>query len=384
MKKIVKKKNPNKYKIIFCCYSNLINNNYGNTNNNRKLYNSISSSQKITSIFPIRDSQDNITFKSLKDFLFKYLKEICKSERIIITRGLKLAFIPVLLRHFFKNKIVVYLGCTPINFVERNAFEKNDNYYTEESYLTKFFYHFEPFIEKYVLRNSDRFIIENEKAKNLIILYGANERKIFKIPYYVQDYFLKYEKVEYNKREDVFKIGYTGRFNKYDVTIPMVYAISHLVKEGYKVKLYFIGDGPNKKNVENLVNQNKLSSYISFLGAKSHKELAKLLNCFHCLLLPMLANICPSTIAIKILEGVIKGKIIITTPSGNNPSLFMSKTDLILNNINSKELENKLKLVINNYDYYSKISYELSKFHKTIRNKQEYRNYINDLLNSLK
>ena len=316
-------------------------------------------------------------------FILNFFKEIINSENLIITRGLKLGFIPLCLRFIFKNKVIIYLGCTPINFVERIAFNSNPEYIEDSSLLKSIMYIIEPSIEKYVLRHADKFIVENRKAKKLITFYGAELSKIKVIPYYVQKYFTKSNKLEFNRYHDVFSMGYIGRFKKYDLLKPIIKAINSLRKEGYNIKLYMIGSGPQLEEIQNMVKQEDLSKVIKFLGSKSHKEVSHLIENFHTIISPMLENICPSTVAIKVLESVMNGKIVITSDSGNISSLFLDNKDLVLDQVNSNNLSNKIKKIIENYDHYSKISEKLRKHHLSFRKKQIFEKEVKKLMKNI-
>lgn len=97
----------------------------------------------------------------------------------------------------------------------------------------------------------------------------------------------------------------------------------------------------------------------------------------------MLNNICPSAVAIKILEGVMKGKIIITSNSGNNISLFLGNNDLILEDSTKESIAKKIKLVINNYEKYKKIASDISKHQNKKRSKKIYTMKITELLSEI-
>ena len=68
----------------------------------------------------------------------------------------------------------------------------------------------------------------------------------------------------------------------------------------------------------------------------------------------------------------MKGKIIITTDSGFNSSLFKPYNDLILNNSKPASIERKINLVISNYEKFVKISKEIQKENHKIRSSQIY------------
>ena len=178
-------------------------------------------------------------------------------------------------------------------------------------------------------------------------------------------------------------MGYTGRFRGYDLIKPIIDAISLIITEFPNVKLYLIGDGPKRKSIQSLVNSKNLKNNIIFLGLKTHEEVSKLVNEFHCLILPMIRNLCPSTISIKILEGVLKGKIIITTNSGNNKSLFLNNTELIIEQNTTYEIVEKIKSVIRKYYEFKSVAENLSTFHRKRRSKEIYSKRIKYLLDIL-
>ncbi|MHA1987704.1 MAG: glycosyltransferase [Promethearchaeota archaeon] len=377
------KKKSTKRRVVFCTFSDFKAGNQGDSVNDRKLFSAISSDYEKIAIYPEYKERNKIAIKSLFSYFIKYLKEIVSSKRIFITRAPKLALFPLILRFLFKNKVIIRMGCTPVVFIERRAFTRNPEFRYSKNLFKRLFYFLEPHLELYAIRHADGFTIENERAKNMAIFYGAKPEKIKITPYYVQDYFLERADLAFEKEKDYFKIGYTGRFSLYDLLNPIIDAISLLKNEGYKIKLFLLGDGITRESKESYVKERKLEENIIFLGSKPHKEVSDLINQYHCLVLPMLNNICPSAVAIKILEGVIKAKIIITTDSGNNASLFLGNNDLILKGCTSNLLVEKIKKVYENYDKYNKISISISDYHKKNRSKKIYAEKISELLNEI-
>jgi len=376
------KRNNTAHKIIFSTFSNFESGAFGDAINDRKLFDAVPLNYKKIALFPKYNKNNKISLKSALNFFSYYLKEIITSNNTFIIRGPKLAILPILLRKIFKNRIILRSGCTPLMFVERTAFLKNLEYKPRESLLTKIFYSIEPNLEKYALRHVNDFIVENKRAEKLIIRYGASPGKIKIIPYYIQDYFLGGNNPDFKISEGYFNIGYVGRFKAYDLIIPIIKAIKLLKEKFTYIRLYLIGDGPKREKIEKLVEEMKLNDLIIFLGEKSHIEVSSLINEYHCLLYPMLNNLCPSTIAIKILEGVMKGKIIITSDSGNNVSLFLKSRDLILKKSTEKLIAQKIELVIENYYKYKMIAEELSKYHFKLRSKSIYRDLLVELLHT--
>lgn len=378
------KKESFRQRIVFCTFSDFKAGNQGDSVNDRKLFGAIPSNYEKIAIYPRYIKVNKIEIKSLFNYFIKFLREIVSSRRIFITRAPKLALFPIIMKKLFKNKVIIRMGCTPAVFIERRAFSRNPDFQYSKNLFKRLFYFLEPHLELYAIRHADGFIIENERAKNMAIFYGANPKKIKIIPYYVEEYFLENPPVNFNKEKDFFKIGYTGRFSLYDLLNPIIDAIRLLKEQGYNIKLFLIGDGITRKSMEKYVKEKDLEENIKFLGSKPHKEVSDLVNTYHCLILPMLNNICPSAIAIKILEGVMKGKIIITTESGNNVSLFLGNNDLILNEAKSNEIADIIKVVYDNYEKYKEIAKNISQYHIKHRSKQIYKERIKELINEVK
>ncbi|MFX1419065.1 MAG: glycosyltransferase family 4 protein [Promethearchaeota archaeon] len=372
-----------KQRVIFCTFSDFKAGNQGDSVNDRKLFGAIPSDYEKIALYPNYKGVNEIEIKSLFKYFIRYLKEIVSSNRIFITRAPKLALLPVLLRKIFKNRIVIRMGCTPVVFIERRAFARNPEFQYSKNLFKRIFYFLEPHLELYAIRHADKFIIENERAKNMAIFYGADPNKIKIIPYYVEEYFLKSQTLSFEKGKEFFRIGYTGRFSLYDLLNPIIDAISLLKNQNYKIQLFLIGDGITRQNMEMYVKEKNLQENIIFLGSKPHREVSTLINQYHCLVLPMLNNICPSAVAIKILEGVMKGKIIVTTESGNNVSLFLGNNDLILKQCTSDSIAEKIKLIYENYDKFKNISIDISNFQKKHRSKQIYKEKIIELLSEI-
>ena len=370
-------------RIIYCTFSDYSSKSSGDAVNDRKLYDSIPLKLNKSIIFPTFSSSNRINIISLVKFIKNYIKEILSTDSIIITRGSKLAIIPILLRKLLKKITIVRLGCTPLMFVEREAFLKNSEFDKKYSLKMGIIIKFEYLIEKYVLNHAEWFIVENHKARKLTTIYGGDKNKIKVFPYYVQQYFLKGKNPEYDIRTDYFKIGYTGRFKEYDLLEPVINAILLLKDRNYNIKLYLIGDGPKRKELEKIIKSKNLERDIIFKGPKSHQELSEIIEKYHCLLLPMLNKICPSTIAIKILEGVMKGKIIITTNSGNNASLFLENSDLILTEPSFESIAQKIIIVMENYDNYKEHAERLAEYHKKTRSKNKNEERMISFLNEI-
>lgn len=369
-----------KTRIFYLTHSNLKDLSFGDSINDNKFINSIPSHFKIFKMFPIRNQKQMISHIELMKFILRITIASLRLKQIFIIRGTKPSFIPFLFQKIFKHKIILNLGCTPFYTIERREFLKNPEYNFKFNKIRKFILKLEFQFEKYFLRNANEILVENEKAKKLVTLYGANNSKIQILRYYVQNYFLTSKKIKYNYG-NVFKLGYTGRFHKYDCLLTLIDAIKILKENNYSIKLYLIGDGPTKEEIEYKIKKLNLNENVTLLGSQSHKNVSRIIDKLHCLILPMVKKICPSSIAIKILEGIMKGKIIITTNSGNNKSLFTPFYDLILEKINPSELAYKIVEVMKNYNKYLLLAEKIRQKQLKIRSFKIFNRKLMKILN---
>ncbi|MHA1931955.1 MAG: hypothetical protein ACW96X_05405, partial [Promethearchaeota archaeon] len=247
------KKRRSKQRVVFSTFSDFKAGNQGDSVNDRKLFEAIPVDYDKIALYPKYRERNRIDIKSLFKYFIKYLSEILSSKRIFITRAPKLALLPIILNHFFNNKVIIRMGCTPVVFIERRAFTRNPEFHYSKNLLKRLFYYLEPHLELYSIRHADGFIIENERAKNMAIFYGAKPEKIKITPYYVQEYFLQGTNPNFEENKDFFKIGYTGRFSLYDLLLPIIDAIYLLKEQGYKIKLFLLGDGITRKSMESYV-----------------------------------------------------------------------------------------------------------------------------------
>jgi glycosyltransferase involved in cell wall biosynthesis len=318
--------------------------------------------------------------KDLIKFIGQIIIKSLLGTQIFVTRSPRPAYIPTFFRKVLKHKIIVYMGCTPLKYYEKMSFWRNKEFRQNSKKINRILAYFEFILEKYVLRNADYFLIENKKAEFIIKRFGCDVSKIILLRYYVQDYFLQGSNPEY-KNNSPFLIGYTGRFNPYDNLSVIIDSIQILKKKNLNIILYLIGDGPIKKKIENKVIRLNLGQNIIFLGSQTHENVSKLIDNYHCLILPMVNSICPSTVAIKILEGVLKGKIIITNNAGYNKQFFNPYYDLILETLSPRILAQKIELILQNYRLYLDRAQIIRDNQIKIHNKANYNSVINNVIN---
>ncbi|MFW9827343.1 MAG: glycosyltransferase [Candidatus Thorarchaeota archaeon] len=369
--------------INYCTHSNLNDLSFGDSNNDNKFINSIPSKFYVNKVFPKRNKDNSIKFLNLLKIVLKLLFLSVKYKQIFLIRGTRPGFLPVFFKKMMKHIIILNMGCTPFSTIERTAFMSNPSYKPKFNIISKLLIKIEFQFEKLLIRKADFIFVENLTAKRLVTKFCSNAAKITILPYYVQDYFLINKDLTYNPNDlKQLVIGYTGRFHKYDKLDPLIDAIKILKSENFPIKMKLVGDGPIKAEIQKKVKNLKLEENFEFLGPQPHEKVSEIIDTEHILILPMINNICPTTIPIKILEGIIKGKIILTNNSGNIRSLFRPYNELVLQDFsNPKKIAKKIIEIAQNYQKYYHIAQIIRKRHLESRNIQYFKNQIERTLN---
>jgi glycosyltransferase involved in cell wall biosynthesis len=364
--------------VYYCTHSNLNNLSYGGCINDNKFIVSIPSEFNIIKVFPNRNEDNSLSLLNSLKLILKLLKLSLKSNQVFVIRATRPGFIPVFLKKVRKHTFILNMGCTPFSTIERTAFYKNPSYKPKHKILTKFLLKLEFQFEKLLVRNADLIYVENEQAKKIVEKYGGNSLKIVITPYYVQDYFLTTKELTYNIKDGKpLIVGYTGRFHKYDKLGPLIDATKLLKDKGFPILIKLVGDGPTKTEIQRKVNNLGINDKVDFLGSQPHEMVSKIIDTEHVLILPMVNNICPSTVPIKMLEGIIKGKVILTNKAGNIKSLFNPYTELVLEDFSDPHMiAEKIIKIAQNYKKYYDIAQILKDKHLKTHNKDFFRKQI--------
>jgi glycosyltransferase involved in cell wall biosynthesis len=295
-------------------------------------------------------------------------------------RGALMGLIPSILKKVFNKELYFYTGCSSLGFLENTIWSENLEYSNKKSLRSLISNNLERFfLLNLIFKEATAIFAENSRMKSILIKLGVDQEKIVILPYYVESYFFKKGKdqfQEYNKEKDTFLIGYTGRFQDYDKLDPVFDALYELKLDGYKFLFNLIGDGPNRKKYEEKVSTLGLDNNVKFLGLKNHFDVASLIQKYHCLILPMVEKLMPSTIPIKMLEAIMMGKIVITNKSGNISSLFLGYQKLIVKKLRSNTLKGLIIEIINNYPHYSILANKIREKQLKNRNPEVFKDII--------
>ena len=143
---------------------------------------------------------------------------------------------------------------------------------------------------------------------------------------------------------------YAGRLLPEKGVDTAIQAISELVKKTgiTNIRLNIAGTNPAgyEEGLRNHVLKEGLKQYISFLGSVPNEEMPALLRKNDVLLLP---SLWPEPFARIVLEGMISGLVVVATPCGGTTEIVQDeKNGLLFTPGDARDLAQKVSLLINN------------------------------------
>jgi glycosyltransferase involved in cell wall biosynthesis len=88
----------------------------------------------------------------------------------------------------------------------------------------------------------------------------------------------QFSKVKPNFERDLFTIIFVGRLTELKGTNYLLEAVRILKNQGITFRCKIIGDGPERRNLENLTEQLKIANQVKFIGFVPHKNIPEHLN----------------------------------------------------------------------------------------------------------
>lgn len=117
-------------------------------------------------------------------------------------------------------------------------------------------------------------------------------------------------------------------------------------------KVFIIGDGPQREDLEKLTKNIGLEEKIIFFGYKKFEEAIGILKISDIFVNPSLTEGLPTSV----IEAALCKKAIIATNVGGTPEIFTNeKSGFLIEPKDTQSLKNKLELLINNIDMHKKI-----------------------------
>lgn len=218
--------------------------------------------------------------------------------------------------------------------------------------LTKIGYCIVNFTERLVLTGSNHVIVTNQRLKKLIMAFGVPEYKTTVLPmaisvrkFYVNSEGSKKVRKELGVLDEIFIVSYVGRLSAEKNIGVLVKAFSLFIKEikSADARLVLVGDGPERKKLENLVASLKIDKYVIFTGFRYN--VPELLNIFDIFVLPSKTEGSP----LSLLEAMASGKAVIASNISAVYDIVKNGKEAILfdpNDIN--QLKEAILLLYNN------------------------------------
>jgi glycosyltransferase involved in cell wall biosynthesis len=113
------------------------------------------------------------------------------------------------------------------------------------------------------------------------------------------------------------RIVYVGRLAEEKGITTLIAAMSLLRARRLDVRLYVIGDGPQRPLVERMIAEHALADHVALVGARDHHEVPLWIGAGDVLCLPSLREGCPNVV----LEALAAGRPVVASDVGGVPDL---------------------------------------------------------------
>ena len=135
------------------------------------------------------------------------------------------------------------------------------------------------------------------------------------------------------------------------------------------LKLLYVGEGPMKKGLIEIVKEKGFNKYVTFLGIIQHKEIPNIYKLSDIYVISSLFEGAPNSLLDAMFNGL---PIIGTNINGINNLIQHGKNGLLYEKGNIKELSTKIMKIVENEDLSNKLSSAAKKARLVEQNKFEY------------
>lgn len=190
-------------------------------------------------------------------------------------------------------------------------------------------------VQKFVANRASKIIVPSQYLKSVVLRWGVNEKKIFVI-------YNSFDETEFaiSRKEAREKVNLEGPalisagrlvpWKGFEALIEIMPEISEQIPG---VKLIIIGDGPDRKKLEEKISDARQGHNIFLTGQISHNDSLTLLKAGDIFIL----NTAYEGLSHLILEAMQAELPIITTPVGGNKELIKDGENGVLIQYNDKE-----------------------------------------------
>ncbi|MFA5173568.1 MAG: glycosyltransferase family 4 protein [Candidatus Pacearchaeota archaeon] len=207
---------------------------------------------------------------------------------------------------------------------------------------------------KKVLKNADKVICISKDSKRFVqslvnrdveVVYNGIE--LSNIP-------------KYTPKKQIKNIIFVGRLIYAKGVQDLINAFAQL--ENKDLKLTIVGDGPYKKDLEELTKKLNLNNRIIFTGEKNKKEVLDLLSKSDLFINPSYSEGLPTSV---LEAGAVGLPVIATDVGGTNEVIINNITGILINQKDPKEIKEAIEFYINHPKEKTKYSIALNKLIKS-------------------
>lgn len=230
-------------------------------------------------------------------------------------------------------------------------------------------------IVKFVIKSSDlilslcedmKNIIQQIHSKTVIVIPNGIDSSLYKN---LEKYPLR-KSLGFSDNEKI--ILYVGRLDKIKGVIYLIKTMRILVGKIPDIKLIIIGDGPERKELENITNVLNLQKKITFMGFLQHNLIPKYMIASDIFILPSLSE----SFGIVNIEAMSGGLPIVATNVGGIPEIIINEINgFLVEPKNETKLAEKVILLLIN----DKLREEISNYNRKIGNKYSWEIVVDKL-----
>jgi glycosyltransferase involved in cell wall biosynthesis len=298
---------------------------------------------------PIGKNKSNLHFQSQKNLLIYSWKAYFFSKKLIRQGGYDLThsfftvpcgFLSLVLKWQHEIPYIVSLrGADVPGYSERFSF----------------IYIFLKPIVKMIWKNSSAVVSNSQGLKELAIKSRAKQE--MDVIYNGID-IEEFKPVAVSTLQNDFRIICVSRITQRKGIKFLIEAVAKLSEKYPNVSLKIIGEGDEKKNLENFVMENKMEKFVKFLGLMPHNQLPKEYSNANVFVLPSLNEGMSNTM----LEALASGLPIIATDTGGTKELLNDgENGFIIKMKNSADIVEKIEELLKNKELGQKMALESRK-----------------------
>jgi glycosyltransferase involved in cell wall biosynthesis len=207
-------------------------------------------------------------------------------------------------------------------------------------------------LPKYLMRIGEQTYPEVNRVLTVSSLLSNSIKKNFNIdntvvPNIIDSSSFSFD--ENKKKGDSFTFISTGGLVKRKGMDLLISAFSNVFKNKVGVSLFIYGEGPERKNLEDLIKKLNLSKQVFLMGLKDRKTIARKMQESHCFVLASKLE----TFGVVYIEAMATGLPVIATKCGG-PEDFVNQNNGVLVPVdNQAELSRAMQHMLNNINTYN-------------------------------